>query len=106
MSRRTRLASLRVGRFTLNYAADDLPWEPGYLEAIADTLANGLDIEFRFGRSDVWPWFRLRTFCGAIHILGADFRHLATMASIPAAVAMGWQAVAERASLITAREQP
>ncbi len=91
MSRRTRPASLRAGRFTLNYAADDLPWTPGYLESIADTLANGLDIEFRFGRSDVWPWFRLRTFCGAIHILGADFEHLGTMAGVQAALVRGWK---------------
>ncbi len=78
-------------RFALRYAAADLPWPARHVEAILTALGQGLDIEFRFTREDIDPWFRLRGYRGAVHVLGSDFGHLATMAAVPAALVLGWE---------------
>ena len=94
MSRRTHTAAVGdVPDLVVGFSLAAWPWPPRYVEVIATTLAAGHDVEFRFVRKDAQPWFLLHSYRnGALHVLGPDFEHLGTVASIPAALTRGWEA--------------
>ncbi len=75
----------------VGFAAVDMPWPARHVEAILTALGQGLDIEFRFCREDGEAWFKLRGYRGAIHVLGPNFDHLGTVASVETALARGWE---------------
>ncbi len=75
----------------VGFSAAEMPWPARHVEAILTALGHGLDVEFRFNREHIDPWFRLRGYRGVIHVLGPSFDHLGTVASVPAALARGWE---------------
>ncbi len=92
MSRRTRSAAVvEPPGLVVDFALDTWPWPPRFAEAILFTLAAGHDVWFTFTSEDTKAWFRLRGYRGAIHVLGPSFDHLATTASVEAAMTRGWE---------------
>ncbi len=75
----------------VGFSAAEMPWPVRHVEAILTALGHGLDVEFRFTREDIDPWFRLRGYRGVIHVLGPSFDHFGTVALVEAALARGWE---------------